>query len=89
MSEKLVTNQARPSWLEQYRRLAAELHHAQIERGIKVVIVASALPSEGKTLTTANLALTLSGAYRRRILAIDGDMRRPSLHDVFPAGWVA
>jgi len=69
--------------LEQYRNLAATLHHAQVDRGIKVVMVASALGGEGKTLTAVNLALTLSGSYRREVLLIDGDMRRPSIHSIF------
>src|SRR5213082_83289 len=37
--------------LEQYRKLAATLHHAQGERGIRVIMTASALPGEGKSLT--------------------------------------
>ncbi len=69
--------------VEQYRRLAARLHLAQAEHGIKVVMIASALPQEGKTLTAANLALTLSESYHRNVLLIDGDLRRPSVHEVF------
>ena len=41
------------------------------------------MPREGKTLTVTNLALTLSESYRRRVLLIDADLRRPSLHEVF------
>lgn len=70
-------------WVEQYRRLAAALHHAQVDNGIKVVMVASAVAGEGKTLTAVNLALTLSRSYRRRVLLIDADMRRPMIHQVF------
>jgi Mrp family chromosome partitioning ATPase len=40
---------------EQYRRLAASLHHTQSATGLKVVMIASAAPGEGKTLTAANL----------------------------------
>jgi capsular exopolysaccharide synthesis family protein len=69
--------------VEQYRRLAARLHLAQAEHGIKVVMIASALPGEGKTLTATNLALTLSESYHRDVLLIDGDLRRPSMHEVF------
>jgi capsular exopolysaccharide synthesis family protein len=69
--------------IEQYRRLAARLHLAQAEHGIKVVMVASALPGEGKTLTATNLALTLSESYHRQVLLIDGDLRRPSIHEMF------
>jgi Mrp family chromosome partitioning ATPase len=69
--------------VEQYRRLAARLHLAQAEHGIKVVMIASALPGEGKTLTATNLALTLSESYQRDVLLIDGDLRRPSIHEMF------
>jgi len=69
-------------FLEQYRRLAATLHEAQLEKGLKTVMVTSALPREGKTLTVINLALTLSESYARRVLLIDADLRRPSVHEV-------
>nr|MDQ3524548.1 CpsD/CapB family tyrosine-protein kinase [Chloroflexota bacterium] len=68
---------------EQYRRLAAALHHAQVANGVKVVMIASAVPGEGKTLTAANLALTLSESYKRSVLLVDADLRRPTLHTVF------
>ena len=66
--------------VEQYRRLAAVLHDAQIESGLKTLMVTSSLPGEGKTLTVVNLALTLSEAYGRRVLVIDADLRWPSVH---------
>ena len=46
-------------------------------------MVTSALPGEGKTLTASNLALTLSESYQRRVLLIDADLRRPSIHQLF------
>src|SRR5205814_3999686 len=52
-----------PSAMEQYRKLAAILHHAQMERGLKVIMTSSAMPGEGKSLTSVNLALTLSDSY--------------------------
>jgi protein-tyrosine kinase len=79
----VVTSGMRSEIIEQYRKLAGYLHHAQIERGVKVVMVTSAIPAEGKTLTTTNLALTLSESYHRSVLLIDADLRRPSMHDVF------
>jgi capsular exopolysaccharide synthesis family protein len=59
------------------------LYLAQAQRGIRVIMVASALPSEGKTLTAANLALTLSESYEREVLLVDGDLRRPGAHQLF------
>ena len=68
---------------EQYRRLAAALHRLQAEQSLRRLMVSSAVPGEGKTLTVVNLAMTLSEFYERRVLLIDADLRRPSLHDVF------
>lgn len=68
---------------EQYRRLAAVLHDAQGTTGLQVVMIASAVAGEGKTLTASNIALTFSESYQKRVLLIDGDLRRPTLHSVF------
>ena len=84
VSEKIVVDQRMPAICrEQYRRLAAVLHDAQAANRTQVIMVASAVPGEGKTLTAANIALTLSSSYRKRVLIIDGDLRRPALHQVF------
>ena len=72
-----------PSLVEQYRHLAAVMHHAQKSSGVRSVMVTSALPSEGKTLTATNLALTLSESYQRRVLLIDADLRRPRMREMF------
>lgn len=69
--------------IEQYRKLAAVLHHEQADSGLKVLMVASPLPGDGKTLTAVNLALTLSESYHRRVLLVDGDLRSPSIHRLF------
>ena len=79
----VVDHDMLPASREQYRRLAATLHQTQSSTGLKVVMVVSAAASEGKTLTAANLALTLSESYRRRVLLIDGDLRRPALDTLF------
>ncbi|MFN8060107.1 MAG: CpsD/CapB family tyrosine-protein kinase [Vicinamibacterales bacterium] len=86
VSEKLVVGspaEAAPAAAEQYRQLAAALHRAQKERNLSVIMVASAIAGEGKTLTSTNLALTLSESYRKRVLLIDADLRRPAIHEVF------
>ena len=81
--EKLVSRLLDSRSVEQYRRLAARLHLAQAQHGTKVVMISSALPGEGKTLTAANISLTLSHSYKRRVLLIDGDLRRPWVHELF------
>jgi protein-tyrosine kinase len=84
LAEKVVIDQhISPASREQYRRLAASLHHAQAASAVKVVMIASAVQGEGKTLTSTNLALTFSESYQRNVLLIDADLRRPTLHTVF------
>jgi capsular exopolysaccharide synthesis family protein len=84
VAEKIVVDPRMPAVSrEQYRRLAAVLHDSQAANRTQVVMVASAVAGEGKTLTAANIALTLSKSYRKRVLVIDGDLRRPALHNVF------
>jgi len=58
------------------------LHEDQVQRQLKTVMITSALPQEGKTLTLVNLALTLSESYARRVLVIDADLRWPGVHTV-------
>jgi capsular exopolysaccharide synthesis family protein len=82
--ERLVaSNAAEPLLVEQFRSLAASLHRAQSEQPLKSVIVTSPSPGDGKSHVAVNLALTLSDSYRRRVLLIDADLRRPTLHVVF------
>ena len=50
VAEKIVaTPDIRPAFVEQYRKLAGVLHHAQLEKNLKVVMVTSAMAGEGKT----------------------------------------
>ncbi len=74
---------ASPLLVEQFRTLAGTLHRAQLEQHFKSLIVTSASPGDGKSYVSVNLALTLSGSYKRRVLLIDADLRRPSLHSLF------
>jgi capsular exopolysaccharide synthesis family protein len=86
---KLVTTPTAPvSAIEEFRRLAVTLRQVRLERTLKVVMVASAAPLEGKTMTSVNLALTLSESYKYDTLIIDGDLRHPSVHNLLgiPAG---
>jgi len=79
----ILSGKAPPIAVEQYRRLAGSLHDFQRKRGLNTVMVTSALPNEGKTLTVANLALTLSESCRDRVLLIDADLRRPNVPRIF------
>ena len=81
--DRLATGPAGdPQLVEQFRRLAATLHQAHRTQGLRSVMVTSAEPSDGKTMTAINLALVLAESYRYRVLLIDADLRRPSISNV-------
>jgi capsular exopolysaccharide synthesis family protein len=82
LDERLAKAIESPMFVEQFRRASATLIEAQAAGNLKVLLVASASPGDGKTLTALNLALVLGRSYGRRVLLIDGDLRRPSLHRV-------
>lgn len=77
--------EADPVFVEQNRRLAAALHQAQAQKGIRTVMVASAVAAEGKTLSATNLAVMLS-RFGKRVLLVDGDLRKPSVHTLLQIG---
>jgi capsular exopolysaccharide synthesis family protein len=81
--ESLITLSDQPSLgREAYRALRANLLFSCIGERIKTVAVTSAVPGEGKTLTAANLAVTVAreGAS---VLLVDCDLRRGQLHRLF------
>lgn len=69
---------------EAYRHLRTSVLLSSAGRAPKTLVVTSCVPSEGKTTTTINLAVTLAQTGAR-VLVIDGDMRRPSVHGCFGA----
>jgi capsular exopolysaccharide synthesis family protein len=66
--------------LEPYRMLRSNLQYVGSDRDLRMIMVTSPLPKQGKTTTTANLGLSLALAGRRVIL-IECDLRRPMLHE--------
>jgi protein-tyrosine kinase len=71
-----------PALVEQFRRLAGTLHKARRMNGLRSVMVTSATPGDGKTLTAINLALILAGSFNSEVLLVDADLRRPSIPSV-------
>ena len=83
---ELVT-QARPQsqMAESYRALRTSLLLTSLGAPPKVILVTSALPQEGKSTTSINCAIVLAqkGA---RVLLVDADLRRPSIHKTLGMG---
>ncbi len=67
---------------ESFRNLRAALSLLGPEADRKVFLFTSALPNEGKSFTSVNYALALA-QQGHRVLLVDGDLRRPSIHKVF------
>jgi len=73
---------------EQYRQLRTRLAHAENAHALRTVLITSPQKGEGKSLTSANLALTMAQELQRRVIIVEADLRKPSMHHLFglPAG---
>jgi len=67
---------------EAYRALRTNLQFSKIDKNIKMVLVTSSGPKEGKSTTSANLAIAMAQSGKRVVL-VDGDLRRPVVHSIF------
>ena len=74
--------QERGQHVEQFRSLRSHILEARDANPIKSLVVSSGLPGEGKSFIVLNLALSFSRHKANRVLLIDGDMRRSSLHKI-------
>jgi receptor protein-tyrosine kinase/non-specific protein-tyrosine kinase len=66
---------------EEYRKLKTVLLRMTRENFRNVLMVTSAISGEGKSVTSANLAVMLAREYGQTVLLVDADLRRPSLHE--------
>ena len=73
---------ATTSYAEMFRSLRASISLLGDEKQRKITLFSSALPGEGKTLTSANFAVGAASQGRKTLL-IDLDLRKPSVHNVF------
>jgi capsular exopolysaccharide synthesis family protein len=65
---------------EEFRTLRSRLYHMREKMTLRKLLVTSALPKEGKSFTSSNLAQVLVRQHGRRVLLIDADLRGPRLH---------
>ncbi len=87
MSDKTLQNlitiaQPRSAVSEAYRTLLTSIDFAGLDRPIRTLMLTSASPEEGKSSTLANLAV-VAAQEGRKVIVVDCDLRRPSLHSIF------
>jgi capsular exopolysaccharide synthesis family protein len=71
--------------VEQFRSLRSRMQAFRDLNTLKSTLISSARPQEGKSFVAINLAITFARHKGRRILLIDGDMRRATLHNLLGA----
>lgn len=69
-------------FVEKYRLIRTSIMLSVPKEPPRIIAVSSALPAEGKTATTINLAVSFS-QLGKRTLVIDGDLRKPRIHKIF------
>lgn len=83
--ERLPSLLERGPAVEQFRSLRSRVYEARDIRPLKSLLVSSGLPQEGKSFISANLAVSLARHKNSKVLLIDGDMRRYTLHELLGA----
>ncbi len=68
--------------IDSYRVLRTKIQQVTQAKGWNTIMITSAEPGVGKTLTAVNLALTFSRAYNQTVLLVDCDFRHQSIHKV-------
>ena len=71
--------------MEEFRTLRTRLYQAREKQPLSKLLVTSALPKEGKSFTSANLAQVIVRQHGKRALIIDADLRNPQLHGLLGA----
>jgi len=73
---------------EEYRTLRARIQSLRRTREVRSIVLSSARPSEGKTTTAVNLALSFGAERENSVCLVDADLRTPRIHKAFRAGIV-
>jgi len=71
--------------VEQFRSLRSRMQEFRDLNPLKSILISSGVPQEGKSFIAANLAISFARHKAGRVLLIDGDMRRASLHRLLGA----
>lgn len=80
---RVITGCITPAIIENYKLLRTQIMQKTKAENLKVLMFASPLPGEGKTLTAINLAVSMVQEVEATVLLVDLDLRAPSVHRYF------
>jgi capsular exopolysaccharide synthesis family protein len=80
-----LTDKGSPA-AEAFRLLKVRLRHLRKDRPLKRLLITSTAPQEGKSFVAGNIACALASGSGEKILLVGGDLRRPSLSQLFGVG---
>jgi non-specific protein-tyrosine kinase len=83
--EMVVWSAPSSGFAESFRQIRANIQFAMAGKPGRTYVVTSPGPEEGKTTVLSNLAVTIAKTGKR-VVVVDGDLRRPTLHRYFNVG---
>jgi len=78
----IALEEPRSPIVEAYRAIRTSINYASVDKPLKTFMITSMDPGEGKTTTLGNLAIVFAQTGKK-VLVVDCDLRKPSLHRVF------
>jgi capsular exopolysaccharide synthesis family protein len=81
-ADPLLSRSVPANFAEAFKSIRTNVLFSSAEEGMRSLVVTSSGPGEGKSIVSANIAVALAQAGQR-VLLIDGDMRRPRVHEIF------
>jgi non-specific protein-tyrosine kinase len=80
VQNRIVTDGSDLAQIEAYKVLRTRILQRTRENGLRTIMITSASPGEGKTVTAINLAFTFAKEYNQTVLLVDADLRRQQIH---------
>ncbi|MDD5360611.1 MAG: polysaccharide biosynthesis tyrosine autokinase [Ignavibacteria bacterium] len=80
--EFIVANKPNASASESFKALRTRVMYSKLETELKVILITSSVPAEGKTTVALNLAGSFALA-NKKVLLLDCDLRKPRIHSIF------